>query len=69
MLLSEMEAVHEALESTAVSRRANSGISQEIRSATKRDILNHRNYIIRFLDEVDPMLSIAEVRAALESYD
>lgn len=61
-----MNEVHEALEASAV----NSSTSMFGRvSADRRDILNWRNRLMRFLEEVDGGLSVAEVREMLEAYE
>lgn len=38
-------------------------------NANRRDILNHRDYLMRFLDELDADLTIGEVRVALINYE
>lgn len=67
MLLSEMEQVHEALESTALNTD-NAYIAKRS-TVKKREILNHRDTIMRFLEELDAEMSIGELREALEHYD
>lgn len=81
MLLAEMEAVHEALESTTVRKRdrepRGSGKMMTVSRADwdrvdrsdKRDILGYRDSLMRFLDEVDGEMSVAELRDALTHYD
>lgn len=57
--------VWEALEATA--QTPGSGILDKA-NASRRSILNHRDYLMRFLDEVDAEISVAELREALEEY-
>lgn len=57
--------VWEALEATA--QAGGSGILSRA-NASRRSILNHREYLMRFLDEVDADISVAELREALEEY-
>ena len=59
--------VIEALESSApntdkhrIDPRANS---------SKRDVLNWRDVVMRFLDDIDGDLTVFEVRTALEDYE
>lgn len=57
--------VWEALEATA--QVPGSGILDKA-NASRRSILNHRDYLMRFLDEVNAEISVAELREALEEY-
>ena len=58
--------VWEALEATAQLKGAR-GLSEPA-NASRRSILNHRDYLMRFLDEVGADISVAELREALEEY-
>lgn len=58
--------VWEALEATAQAGGAGGILSKA--NASRRSILNHRDYLMRFLDEVNAELSVAELREALEDY-
>ena len=59
-------AVWEALESTAPNSKE--GRSFERVTASKRDTLNHRDFLMKFLEEIDGELSVGELREALEDY-
>lgn len=54
--------IWEALESTVAGRKEYKA------NATRIDTLNHRDYLMRFLCELDGELSVAEVREALQEY-
>lgn len=56
------EEIIEALEASAMRRNSNRS------TASRRDIANHRDMLMRFLDELDGSLSVSEVREALEEY-
>ncbi|WFS01618.1 hypothetical protein [Rhizobium tumorigenes] len=59
--------IYEALEATATGRKQ--GRMYDARAnASKTDVLNRRDSIMRFLEEVDGELSVAELRDALEQY-
>ncbi|MBO9099972.1 hypothetical protein J5287_11905 [Rhizobium sp. K1/93] len=59
--------IYEALEATAAGRKQ--GRMCDARAnASKTDILNRRDSLMRFLEEVDGDLSVAELRDALEQY-
>jgi hypothetical protein len=64
-----MEAVHEALESTAVVNGGRGHSLSQRSTSSRRAILNHRDELMRFLDEIDGELSVAELRDALTHYD
>jgi hypothetical protein len=58
-----MHEIWEALESTA-------NVRGEKRVITSKNELElHRRYLLKFLDELDADLSVAEVREALEAYE
>lgn len=57
--------VWDALEATAIQRAAGFVVPA---NASRRSILNHRDYLMRFLNEVDADISVAELREALEDY-
>ena len=57
--------VWEALEATA--QTPGSGILDKA-NASRRSILSHRDFLMRFLDEVNADISVAELREALEEY-
>lgn len=54
--------IWEALESSVASRKEYKA------NATRVDTLNHRDMLMRFLEELDGELSVAEVRDALGEY-
>ena len=58
--------VWEALEATA-QVGGHRGFTERA-NASRRSILNHRDFLMRFLDEVNADISVAELRAALEEY-
>lgn len=58
--------VWEALEATASTPDSSRFMSPA--NASRRSIFNHRDYLMRFLTEVDGELSVAELREALEEY-
>lgn len=59
-----MQDIWEALEATAHGR---SKYGNE-RTASGQDIKNHRDYILRFLTELDAGLTVGEIREALDEY-
>jgi hypothetical protein len=62
----EIEDVIEALESTTPNRKAGDMFSRT--NANKYEIRNHRDYLLRFLSELDSELTIGEVREILDDY-
>jgi hypothetical protein len=60
-----MKDIWDALEATANRKKTGSFDSQ---IASRRDVLNHRDYLMRFLEEIDGEKSVAEVREALENW-
>lgn len=61
-----IEEIIEALESTAPNRKAGDAFSRT--NANKYEIKNHRDYLLRFLEELDTGLSVGEVISVLEEY-
>ncbi len=61
-----MQDIWDALEATTTGRKQGDAFAKV--NASARDILNHRDYLMRFLEELDGDLSVAELRAALEEY-
>lgn len=61
-----MQEIWDALEASTTNSKTG---SFERQTPSKRDHLNHRDKLLRFLGEVDPQLSIGEVIAALEEYE
>lgn len=61
-----MHDVHEALENTAPNAKA--GKSFDRVTASKRDVLNHRDMLLRFLEDIDAGMSVGELREVLEEY-
>lgn len=61
-----MDDIIEALEASAPNS-ATAAIDPRA-NASRRDVLTHRDRIMRFLDELDGDLSVSEVRSALEDY-
>lgn len=62
-----MQEIIEALESTAPSR-ADRYISKSA-NTSKRAITNYRDYLMRFLTELDAGLTVGEIRDVLDQYD
>ena len=63
----DLQEIHEALEATATGRKQ--GRMYDARAnASKVDILNRRDSLMRFLEEIDGEISVAELRDALEQY-
>lgn len=63
-----MEDIWQALEATTGGRLRDGLQIGRPANASARDVLNHRDYLMRFLNEIDGNLSVAEVRDALEEY-
>lgn len=63
----DQQEIHDALEATALGKRQREGWNYKA-NASKRDCLNHRDGLLRFLEEVDGSLSVADLREALEEY-
>lgn len=61
------EDIVEALENSAVSRKAGQGLHSGC--CDKRDVLNWRDRLMRFLGDLDGNLSVDELRRALEDYE
>lgn len=59
-----MNEIWEALEATTHGR---SKYGNE-RTASTQDARNHRDYLLRFLTELDAGLTVGEIREALEEY-
>lgn len=59
--------IFDALEATTTGRKQTRA-SFPIANAERRDILNHRDGLLRFLEEIDGDLSVSELREALEEY-
>lgn len=62
-----MNDIWEALESTAAMRPTSR--NPDPVTPSERDIRNHRDYLMRFLDELDSQMSVGEVRDALENWN
>lgn len=61
-----MEEIIEALESTAPNRKAGDQFGRT--NASARDIRLHRDYLMRFLDELDGGITVGELRNVLEDW-
>lgn len=61
------EDIIEALENAAVSPTGH-GILEPA-NASRREILNYRRHLMRFLEGLDAELTIGEVRGVLEEYE
>lgn len=62
------EVVVEALEATAVVNSSRRG-KHDRGAANRWDVINHRDMLLRFLNELDPEDTVEEVRLALEEYE
>jgi len=60
------EDIIEALESTAY---APSGGIIERANASRRDILNYKKSLLRFLEELEAEITVGEIRAVLGEYE
>lgn len=58
--------VFDALEATTIGRKQHSWDYKA--NPSQRDILNHRDSLLRFLEEIEGDLSVLELREALEEY-
>lgn len=58
--------VFDALEATTTGRKQYGWDYKA--NASRRDILNHRDALLRFLEEIKGDLSVSELREALEEY-
>jgi hypothetical protein len=59
--------IWDALEALAIPKK--SGFIGVGANATKREITNQRDHLMRFLDQLDGDLSVAELREALDNYE
>lgn len=62
-----MQEITEALESTAPS--SDQRYSEKPANASVRDIYAHRDYLMRFLTELDAEITVGELRAVLGGYE
>lgn len=62
-----MDEIIEALENSAVSRKAGQGLHSGC--PDKRDVTNWRDRLMRFLGDLDGNLTVDEIRLALEDYE
>lgn len=63
----EKQQVFDALEATAPPAKNKSPFGQA--SATRQEISNHRDLLLRFLVEIDAEISVGELRDMLEEFD
>lgn len=62
------EEVWEALEATAINKKDGAGFSSTRANASKYEVINHKNLLLRFLGELDDSMSVRDVIEALENY-
>lgn len=61
--------IWEALEATTQGKKQGTMFSA-VANVSKREIFNHRDQLMRFLDEIeDSEISVGELRDALERYE
>ncbi|NTG94220.1 hypothetical protein G6L92_15755 [Agrobacterium rhizogenes] len=59
--------IFDALEATTGGRKQGA-LWNARANASRNDILNHRDSLLRFLEEIDGDISVADLREALEDY-
>lgn len=62
------EDIIEALEMATAAPTSHGGIPDHA-NASRRDILNYKRSIMRFIGELDAELTVGEIRAVLEEYE
>lgn len=63
------EDIHAALESTTNVGKSRQRAIDPDATPNKRDVYTRRDDILRFLEELDGSLTVADVRSALEEYN